>query len=192
MKKTIKSVIESMLFLSGEPVSPNTVQGIFNVPLEEVVSLFDELKNEYDERESGIRIRKIGKKYQFITHKNNHDYIKPVLFPDKEKVLSSAALEVLTIIAYKGPITKPKIDGIRGVKSDRIVSALIEKDLIEEGGKSDDIGKPMLYKTTEKFLEYLNISSLDELPPFPEDDLSVVDSNEENEKTHPDQLKIDL
>jgi segregation and condensation protein B len=166
MEKQIKSVIESLLFIQGEPVSPRIVTQIFDIPLEESKRLFKELKKEYENENRGIQIRKVKDSFQFVTLKENYDYIKPVAFPARERGLSNAALEVLAIVAYKQPITKPAIDAVRGIKSERIVAGLIEKGLVEEAGKSDAIGKPMQYKTTSLFLERLNIENLSELPPF--------------------------
>jgi segregation and condensation protein B len=168
MENQIKSVIESLLFISGEPVAPASLTKMFDVDIDVVKKLFKELQEEYEDK--GINIREVSGKYQFVTNKQNYDYIKEIVFPAKERMLSPAALEVLAIIAYKQPITKPGIDSIRGIKSERIVLGLVEKGLVAEAGKSDAPGKPMQYKTTEMFLQKLNISSIKDLPPFSDGD----------------------
>ncbi|MDR2456989.1 MAG: SMC-Scp complex subunit ScpB [Clostridiales Family XIII bacterium] len=191
MDNQIKSVIETLLFLEGDPISPNLICKIFDIKKDDAKALFLELKKEYEEKNGGIKIRQIKDSFQFVSNEENYDFVKPILFPEKEKTLSNAALEALSIIAYKGPITKPAIDNIRGIKSDRLVFALLEKGLIEEAGKSDAIGKPMTYKTTDLFLEYLNIKDLSELPPFLDDDADILKESGTN-ITNLNQLELDI
>lgn len=188
--KKIKSVAETLLFVNADVTKANILAKIFSIEASKAKEIFHELKKEYEEQKRGIRIREIEDGFQLVSCNENYEYIKPVLLPKKERSLSQAALEVLTIIAYKGPITKPEIDSIRGVKSERVVFALSEKELIEEAGKSNAIGKPTLYKTTTKFLELMNIKSLEDLPSFSVDDDAIFEADKVNKNYNQKEFDI--
>ena len=164
MKETIKSAFESMMFVWGEPLDVKIAAEACGVGKEEAKAYFKELMAEYDDQRRGIRIRDIGGKYQFVTWEENFDFISGICTPVKERRLTQAALEVLAIVAYKQPVTKSEIDSIRGIKSDRVLEGLMRKNLVEERGRSEAIGKPVLYGTTEAFLANLDLASIDELP----------------------------
>ena len=163
-KKTIKSAFESMMFIWGEPLEAKIAGEVFGLTGKEAAEIFKELAKEYDEAERGIRIREIDGSFQFVTNDENFDYIKTICTPVKTKRLTQAALEVLAIVAYKQPVTKSEIDSIRGIKSDRVLEGLVNKDLIEDRGRADSIGRPMLYGTTKAFLKYFDLTSLKDLP----------------------------
>ena len=170
-KDRIKSAFESMMFIFGDPLDVKTAAAAAGVSKAEALDCFNELKADYESRGSGIRIRETGGKFGFVTYEENYDYIRAITTPAKERRLSQAALEVLAIVAYKQPVTKSEIDQIRGIKSDRVIEGLILKELIEERGRGSAIGRPMLYGTTGKFLEYFDLGDLGELPALDDEEL---------------------
>jgi segregation and condensation protein B len=153
-----------MLFVWGEPLEIRIAADAFNLDKKEATEIMRELAAEYLQQERGIRIREINGKFQFTTAEENFDYIRSICTPVKERRLTQAALEVLAIVAYKQPVTKGEIDSIRGVKSDRVIEGLARKNLIEERGRSNAIGKPILYGTTDMFLANFDLQDLNELP----------------------------
>ena len=163
-KKEIKSAFESMMFVWGEPLDVKIAASSFDLDKTEAKEYFDELVREYDEQQRGIRVREINGKYQFVTDDNNFDHIQKICTPVKERRLSQAALEVLAIVAYKQPVTKSEIDSIRGIKSDRVLEGLTRKGLVEDLGRSDAIGKPILYGTTDTFLTNFDLKTIKDLP----------------------------
>lgn len=163
-KRTIKSALEAMMFVWGEPLDPKTVATAMHIEKSEAIECFKALQEEYDTQQRGIRIREINGSFQFVTDACNYDYIKAICTPVKERRLSLAALEVLAIVAYKQPVTKSEIDSIRGIKSDRVLEGLMRKGLIEERGRSSAIGRPILYGTTDVFLASFDLKDLKNLP----------------------------
>ena len=171
-KKSIKSALESMMFVWGEPLDVKTAADVFNMNRQEIYDCFLELKKEYEQEGRGIVIREVNKAFQFVTREENADYIERLCTPVKARRLSQSALEVLAIVAYKQPVTKGEIEAIRGIKCDRVMDGLIRKELVCEKGRSDAVGRPILYGTTDAFLKNFGFSSLKELPPI--DDLEGV------------------
>lgn len=162
--QAIKSALESLLFVWGEPLEAKIAAELFNMNVSDTVDAFRELKDEYAERKGGLIIREIDKSFQLATNPENDDYIRKLCTPVQEKRLSQQALEVLAIVAYKQPVTKGEIDAIRGIRSDRVVEGLLHKDLIREKGRANTIGRPILYATTRNFLELFGFESLSDLP----------------------------
>lgn len=171
-KKSIKSALESMMFVWGEPLDVKTAADVFNMNRQEIYDCFLELQKEYEQEDRGIVIREVNKAFQFVTREENADYIERLCTPVKARRLSQSALEVLAIVAYKQPVTKGEIEAIRGIKCDRVMDGLIRKELVCEKGRSDAVGRPILYGTTDAFLKNFGFSSLKELPPI--DDLEGV------------------
>ncbi len=163
-KKTIKSAIESMMFVWGKPLDIKDVADIFNIDKKEIYSYFKELQEEYEQEGRGIVIREVNKSFQFVTRKENLDYIERLCTPVKHKRLSQSALEVLAIVAYKQPVTKGEIEAIRGIKCDRVIEGLTKKNLVAEVGRSNAVGRPILYGTTDEFLKQFGFETLKELP----------------------------
>ncbi len=163
-KKTIKSALESMMFVWGQPLEVKVCADLFNISKEDMMAYFLELAAEYEQEGRGIVIRQVGKAFQFVTRAENADFIERLCTPVKVKKLSQSALEVLAIIAYKQPVTKGEIDAIRGIKCDRVIDGLAKKDLICTKGRSEGIGRPILYGTTDTFLKNFGFRSLKELP----------------------------
>lgn len=160
----LKSALESMMFMWGEPLDVKTAAEVVGREPKDVETAFEELMEEYDSEARGIRIRRIERGYQMTTFEENGDYIRRLCAPIRKRRLSQSALEVLAIIAYKQPVTKGEIEAVRGIKCDTVVAGLIKKDLVKERGRSDSIGRPVLYGTTDKFLQYMNMESLKDLP----------------------------
>lgn len=176
------SIIESFLFTFSEPVDIYELIAIFKgndikVGVKNIRDTIDILKQRYQDEKSGLEIIELEGKYQIVTKKENFKYLEKIISPKKKKNLTQSAIETLTIIAYNQPTTKAFVEKIKGVKSDTTISKLVEADLIEECGRLDKIGRPILYKTTETFLKYLNISSIKELP-----DIADIKINENNEE----------
>jgi segregation and condensation protein B len=135
-----------------------------NIPKAEAVECFRELMREYDEQERGVRVREVNGKYQYVTYDGNYDYIRSIVTPAKERRLTQAALETLAIIAYKQPVTKGEIDSVRGIRSERVIEGLMKKGLVEERGRSNAVGRPILYGTTDLFLTNFDLTTIKELP----------------------------
>lgn len=190
-KEKIKSALESILFVWGDPLEAKTAAELFNLSVPETVQILRELASEYEDREGGIRIREMDKSFQLCTAAENDDYIRLLCTPAKEKRLSQAALETLAIIAYKQPVTKTQIDTVRGIKSDRVLEGLMERNLVKELGRDTTIGRPYLYGTTKEFLKLFGFESLEDLPEIDNiDDLVLED--EDWEGISPDQLTMPL
>ena len=163
-KKTIKSAFESMMFTWGEPLDAKTAADVFDITKNEAYEYFKELQTEYEQEGRGIVIREVNGAFQFVTREENADYIERLCTPVKAKRLSQSALEVLAIVAYKQPVTKGEIKAIRGIKCDRVMEGLMNKNLVEAVGRSEAVGRPVLYGTTDTFLKNFGFASIKELP----------------------------
>ena len=163
-KKNIKSALEAMMFTWGEPLDSKTCSEVLEVEPTEVYDMFIELQREYLEEGRGIEIRRVDKSFQFVTAPINGEYIRRLCTPVKKRKLSQSAMETLAIVAYKQPVTRGEIESIRGIKCERVVEGLSKKEMIEEKGRSNGIGRPILYGTTAEFLKRFNFESLDDLP----------------------------
>lgn len=162
--ETLASIIESILFVSGNEVAISDISDKLGVSDEEVLLTARELQNKYDLETSGINLLIFNNKLQFCSNPANGLSVETVLNPIKERELSKSMLETAAIIAYKQPVTRTELDQIRGVNSDYALQSLMKLDVVEVVGRKDAIGKPLLYGTTDKFLKRFQISSLDELP----------------------------
>lgn len=196
-KKTIKSAFESMMFTWGDPLDVKDAAEVFNISREEALECFLELQQEYRQEGRGIVIRRINNSFQFVTREENADYVRSLCTPVKIKRLSQSALEVLAIVAYKQPVTKGEIEAIRGIKCDRVMEGLMKKELVCEKGRSEAIGRPILYGTTDTFLKNFGFSSIKELPEI-EDIEGVVsgglgsDAEEEKDELNENQMRIEI
>lgn len=189
-KDSIKKALEAMMFIWGEPLSYKVAAEVMNQDKDLVYECFLELKGEYEKESRGIRIREINKAFQFVTSKDMASYIDRLCTPVKRRRLSQAALEVLAIIAYKQPVTKGEIDSIRGIKSDRVMEGLLARELIKEAGRTNGIGRPILYGTTEEFLKNMGLGSIKELPEI--DDIENSIHIEEGIIRDPGQMELSL
>lgn len=185
-KKTIKSAIESMMFVWGKPLDIKDVADVFNIDKKEIYEYFKELQEEYEQEGRGIVIREVNKSFQFVTRKENLDYIERLCTPVKHKRLSQSALEVLAIVAYKQPVTKGEIEAVRGIRCDRVIEGLAKKNLVAEVGRSDAVGRPILYGTTDEFLKQFGFETLKELPAI--EDIEGVLSDDESDAAAMDSM----
>lgn len=172
--------IEALIFASPAPVSLEELQNVllenFGVRFAQKVMLeaIDDVKQRYDRNEHSFEITEVAGGYQFMTKGAYHETIGTHLRMQSNKKLSRSALESLSIVAYKQPVTKSELEKIRGVSCDYAVQKLLEKELITIVGRAETIGKPLLYSVTDRFLDYFGIKSLEELP-VPKD-FSMPDS----------------
>lgn len=166
----LKAVTEGLLFASGdEGITIKQLARVLKVQDQTAESLLEELKSDYESTNRGIQMMHSHDVFQLTTKPEHSPYLTTLLETPPSARMSQAALETLAIIAYKQPITKTEIEDIRGVKSDRPVQTLISRSLIEEVGRKEGAGRPRLFSTTRDFLAYFGLTSLDELPPLPED-----------------------
>lgn len=168
-KNALKAIIEGLLFASGdEGVTIKTLASILELPPKNVEHLLRELTYDYEHAERGISIMESRQVYHLTTKPEHSQYLKRLLETPQVTRLTQAGLETLAIIAYQQPITRTEIEEIRGVNSDRPVQTLLARSLIEEVGRKDAIGKPILFGTSKDFLVYFGLTSLEELPALPE------------------------
>jgi len=176
-KERIKSIVESLLFVNERPMSMGELAQIFELEKKGIEIALEELIFEYQQRKSGICIVKVAGGYQMCSAPDSESWVKKMYQERGKQKLSTASLETLAIIAYKQPITRVEIEALRGVNVDGVVRKLSETGLIKIGGRKDVIGKPFIYVTTRKFLEYFGISSLKDLPKL-EDFVALAEQSE--------------
>lgn len=160
----LKGLVEEVLYVWAEPISIDELSKIlYDFSKADIRKCLDQMIDERNNIDSGLVIRRFNNSYQFTTRKASDKYFENLL-SKSEKKLTNSTLETLSIIAYKQPITRVEIDKIRGVNSQSTIDSLLEKNLIKEKGRLDKIGKPIIYGTTDMFLKYFNIESLEDLP----------------------------
>lgn len=164
LKNTYFSIIESLLFVSGEPLKVKEIANIIECSVKFTKDLLLEMMEKYEDDSRGIKLININDKYQLVSKPENSTYVQKILKINERQSLSQASLETLAIIAYKQPVTRVEIEDIRGVKSDSALVTLAEKGLIKEAGRKDMPGRPIIYATTDNFLAHFQLKSLDELP----------------------------
>ncbi|GFN30593.1 SMC-Scp complex subunit ScpB [Paenibacillus xylaniclasticus] len=163
--QSYKSIIEGLLFMAGEDgLNAKQLAEVLQVDTDLAGELVYELKCDLKREARGVQITEVAGAYRMTTHPEHAPYFERMAYSPSRSSLSQAALETLSIIAYKQPITRVEIEEIRGVKSDRAIQSLVSKDLIEEVGRAEAIGRPILYGTTKAFLDYFGLSSLSALP----------------------------
>lgn len=161
---------EAVLFASGEPVTIDRLVTVFGITVDEINEVMNTLKERLDKSGSGIELVKLSNAYQLCTRSEYGEYIRKHADIHRKTPLSQAAFEVLAVVAYNQPVTKSFIEQVRGVDCSSTVTTLIEKGLLEERGRLELPGKPLLYGTTKNFLRCFGISDLSELPPLPHDE----------------------
>ena len=178
----MKGIIEGLLYVQGElGLTLEQVSEILDIDLDTAKQLILSLKQYYIEQDRGLRINYLGNSFKFTTKEEHIEYYQKLLENPKNNLLSNAALETLAIIAYNEPITRAEVDEMRGVDSIYIIRRLLAKGLIKEAGKSEKPGHPILYKTTNDFLDYFGLSSKEDLP--------KIDINEEEKDNESDLFK---
>ena len=180
----LKAVIEGLLFVVGDDgLDLDEISKILEISKDETKELIKELQNDYQSSDRGIRIDFLGDKLKLTTKKEHNIYYQKLLTTEDNNNLSQAALETLAIIAYNQPITRVKVDELRGISNNHIIRKLVAKGLIKESGRSNMPGRPILYETTSEFLDYFGLSSIDELP-------DMRDFLEEEEKEAEDDVDL--
>lgn len=174
--KNVLASLEAMLFAAGDPVEPAKLAEVLDIDIENVIKMLGHLEALYDEKDSGLRVIRIDGKYQLCTREEYADDVRSLLEIKKNTPLSQAAFEVLAIVAYNKTVTRSFIEQIRGVDCSGPVSNLIQKGLIEEKGRLDLPGRPLVYGTTDRFLRCFSLNSLDDLPDLPDNSDEKDDS----------------
>jgi len=164
----LRRAIEAVLLVAVEPVPSGLLAELVEEPVDRVETICAELAADYDAERRGFMLARIAGGYRYQTHPDLAPYVERFANREVSHRLSTAALETLAIVAYRQPVTRAVIEGIRGVTADRALATLRSRELVDEVGRTEAIGRPILYGTTMRFLEYLGIESLRELPALPE------------------------
>ncbi len=170
-------VIEAILFVAGEPVNVKDVQRALDVTEDEAYQAIDALDSDYSYHRRGITLKRFGQHIQLSTRAEYAPYVERLLQPIQKQSLSQSALETLAVVAYKQPVTRLEIEAVRGVKCDYSVQSLVNKGLIEEVGRKEALGRPILYGTTDKFLSHFGLHTLDDLPKPPEENTETEEED---------------
>ena len=174
--KNLKGALEAVLFAHAEPLSSTRLADIFEVEQPLVERLLVQLRDEFEETGRGVQLIRLEGAWQFATKAEHGDLVKKALDTRRNSPLTSAALEVLAIIAYNQPVSRSFIEQVRGVDSSSTVANLSEKGLIAESGRLDLPGRPIAFRTTDAFLRSFGLASLSELPPLQTDNIPEDDS----------------
>lgn len=169
--KNLMQVAEALIFAANDPVAPRRIARIYaevtgqSAPSEaDVIAAVEQLNQTYAENSRALEIHEWGEGYRMATRSTLQPYVEVLFGQEQETSLSRSLLETLAILAYRQPVTRPEVDFIRGVNSDYAIRKLMELGLADVKGRSDSIGRPLLYGTTDKFLEQFGLASLDDLP----------------------------
>ncbi len=180
-KTELIKAIEAVLFAGGEPVSIDRIAAVFELKTKEAEQIMLEVSAHINSSDLGITLLKLDNSYQLASKTEYAKYIKTAYEIKRRTPLSSAAFEVLAVIAYNQPVTRAFIEQVRGVDCSAVVSTLIEKELVEERGRLELPGRPLLYGTTKNFLRCFSLSSLEDLPKLPDKTPTVTDYAEQLE-----------
>lgn len=190
-KQQMIAALEAVLFASGDPIGIERLSQTFEIKSEEVEKYIKELETKLEAQNSGVYVVRLENTYQLVTREEFAPYIKKAFDIKRRTPLSPAALEVLAVIAYNQPVTRAFIEQVRGVDCSGVVSTLIEKGLIEERGRLELPGRPLLYGTTKTFLRSFSLNDLSDLPPLPKDNPEVNDVGEQleiSEEIHAEEI----
>ena len=180
---SLKGRIEAILFVAGEAVSIRDMAKALQIDEKELKTALNDIGSEYDYEQRGFMLKRFGDKVQLATRPLYSEDVLRLLQPVQQQSLSQAAMETLAVVAYKQPVTRAEVEQIRGVKCDYSLQSLTLKGLIQEAGRKDTIGRPILYATTDTFLSHFGIQGLEDLPPLPE-----TESGTTEEEDDPDEL----
>ena len=180
---SLKGRIEAILFVAGEAVPIRDMAKALQTDEKELKAALKDIGSEYDYEQRGFMLKRFGDKVQLATRPLYSEDVLRLLQPVQQQSLSQAAMETLAVVAYKQPVTRAEVEQIRGVKCDYSLQSLMMKGLIQEAGRKDTIGRPILYATTDTFLSHFGIQGLEDLPPLPE-----TDSGTTEETDDPDEL----
>ncbi len=180
-KKELIKAVEAVLFAGGEPISLQRIAAVFELREKEAAKLMNDVETHIAQSDLGFQLVRLDDSYQLVSKTEYAQYIKSAFEIKRRTPLSPAAFEVLAVIAYNEPVTRAFIEQVRGVDCTAVVSTLIEKDLVEERGRLELPGRPLLYGTTKNFLRCFSLSSLEDLPPLPDKTPTVTDYAEQLE-----------
>lgn len=173
----ISAIIEGYLFLKGEEgLSFDEIKELLEIDENEIEANIRKMQEDYQQPNRGIQLELLGNKVKLVTKKEYYDYYKR-LTEIESNALSQSALETLAIIAYNSPITRGKVDEIRGVSSSHMIHKLVRMELIKEVGRSDLPGRPMLYSTTDRFLDYFGLAHQEDLPKLEEVEENIEETD---------------
>lgn len=187
-KKKAEAIIEAVLFAMGDSVEMSKLTHVLEMDSKEIKKLIEEMNEKYKEENKGITIVELEDSYQLCTKPELYEYLIKVAKAPRKYVLSDTLLETLSIIAYKQPVTRLEVEKIRGVSCDHAVNRLLEFDLIQELGRLDAPGRPLLFGTTEEFLRTFGVKSLGDLPTMNSEQIEDFKHQAEEEV----QLKLDI
>lgn len=175
----IKGIIEGILFVVGdEGITLKEISILIDKNENEIKEILSGMQKDYEKEDRGIRISFLGNKFKLTTKSEHKEYYEKLVIDTNTYSLSNAALETLAIIAYNEPVTRIKVDEIRGVNSSQIIRKLVSIGLIKESGKADTIGRPNLYKTTNEFLDYFGLATKEDLPILEEMKEIIIEETE--------------
>ena len=188
-----EAAIEAILFTMGESVEAEKIAVAIEHDVDTTVKIIHNMMDKYENEDRGIKIIELEGSFQLCTKEEYYDNLIRICSQPRRYTLTDAALETLSIIAYKQPVTKIEIEKIRGVNSDRSVNKLVELELVKEVGRLDAPGRPMLFGTTEEFLRTFGVGSIDELPVISEDMAEYEIASElKEEAMNEEQLTLDI
>ena len=178
-----EAILEGLLFIAGsDGLTIKKITDILETTEAETIKLINILREEYKKDNRGIEIQYLGNSFKLTTKSIHKDFYKNLVLKEDTNILSQSALETLAIIAYNEPITRNTVNEIRGVDSTHIIRKLLVTQLIKEAGKSDLPGRPMLYETTDKFLDYFGLKNKDELPKLETEEENIEETDLFNSK----------
>lgn len=164
----LMGIIEAVLFISGEAVSIKNLALALEVSEENLIAALDQMENELQQDARGLNLKRFGSNVQLTTKGEFAPFIERMLQPLQRQTLSQAAMETLSIVAYRQPVTRQEVEEVRGVQCDYSLQSLLQKGLIRDAGRKETLGRPILYMTTDRFLSHFDLKSLSELPPLPQ------------------------
>lgn len=194
MNKTdnLISKIEAMLFAAGDPIEASKLAEVLEIEIETVEKMLGHLGGMLDERESGLMLIRVDNKYQLCTREAHAEDVRKLMEIKKNTPLSNAAFEVLAVIAYNKTVTRSFIEQVRGVDCSGPISSLVQKGLIEEKGRLDLPGRPLIYGTTDRFLRCFSLNSLDDLPELPKtEEIENINKEDDSQTSLFDESKDD-
>lgn len=180
----LRPLLEALLFASDSPLTLSLLVETTGADAMDVSNALERLREDFDRQERGVQLSEIGGGWLIVTREKHAAWIKKLLQGKRKARLSRAALETLAIVAYKQPVTRPEIESIRGVDSGSALATLLERDLITIKGRSDVVGRPLLYGSTSEFLSYFGLRDLNDLP-RPEELKAILQAREAEAEAEP-------
>ncbi len=163
-KHKLEKILEGILFTMGNAIETERIADALEIPPEEAEAALVQLQSKWEKEDRGVRLLRLENSWQMCTSRDIYDYLIRIAKKPKKQKLSDVVLETLSIVAYKQPVTRAEIEKIRGVSCEKAINRLVELNLIQELGRLDAPGRPMLFGTTEQFLRSLGVASIEDLP----------------------------